>query len=253
MVETGHLSRSRPTRLHPYFDGAPSPIAISHSGDTDSGARAGSRDAYRLAYENGFRWFQVDVVLIGGDQLVSAHTVFGRRRAWENLSIEEVSASAGHEVSLLSDLLDEFDDVKFNVETKSRCTESALRSLFARPGVLERVCLSTPFHRRLSRRFRHEYGDDVCLAAPLIDGGLIGVELVPFRRVRHDVCQVWLPLARSRRVVERALRRGMRFQVWTANSVKAIDHCLHLGVSGIITDRHKLLRQRLRDTGRWSR
>lgn len=256
-AQRGVASHAHSDRAHPYFDGAPLPIAISHAGDSDSGHHNGSRQAYRLAYEHGFRWFQVDVVTIGGggtgDQLASGHTVFGRNRAWESMSIEEISASVGREVPLLADLLAEFDDVKFNVEVKSRRAEAALRDLLRQPGVIERVCISTPFHRGLSRRLRHEFGDEVCLAAPLVDGGLVGTSLVPFGRIRHDVCQVWLPLARSRRQVQRVLQQGMRFQVWTANSVTAIDRCVRLGVTGIITDRHAMLRQRLVDVGKWCR
>lgn len=240
------------TTTHPYFDGAPHPMAISHAGDTDSSEHGGSLAAYRLAHEHEFRWFQVDVVPIGGGRLGSAHAVFGRKRAWEDLTIEQVSKEVGRDVTTLNDLLDEFPDVKFNVEVKSRRAEAAVTALLEQPGAIGRVCISSPFHRGMSRRLRKRFGDSVCLAAPLADGGLIGLPLWPFRRVRHDTAQVWLPMIRSRKLVARVRTTGMRFQIWTANSATAIDRAVALGVTGIITDRHELLRDRLVDAGLWS-
>ncbi len=237
--------------IHPYFDGAPSVMAMSHAGDSDTGHHNGSLKAYELAHDHAFRFFHVDVVAIGGSELASAHAIFGRRRSWEKCSIEEVSAEVGRQVSTLSSLVNALPDGRWNIEVKSRRAEYALIQLLEQPGVIDRVCVSSPFHRGMSRRLRQRFGNAVCLAAPLLDGGLLGLPIWPFRRVRHDAVQVWWPTVWSGTLVKRVVATGTRFQVWTINSPKRIDRMLALGVTGIITDRHQLLRDRLTIKGVW--
>lgn len=237
--------------MHPALQRFDLPLAVSHAGDTDHGDPAGSVAAYRRARELGYRWLQVDAVAIGDGVLVAQHAVAGRRRSWEHLDAAGVSDLAGRPVATLEALLAECPDVCWNVEVKSPATLAGLVRLLRRPGVLERVCVSSPFHRSIGRALRAEFGDRVCLCAPLLDGGLLGVPLWPFGRVRHDVLQVWWPLVWSRRVILRARSRGAMFQVWTVNRPRRARRLLRWGATGLITDRHEALRDVYREQGCW--
>lgn len=237
--------------MHPYFDPDGPPLAISHAGDTDHGDPAGSLAAYRRAAEQGFRWFQVDVVAIGEGQLVSQHAVFGRRRAWEGLDPEAVGEIVGHPVPTLVDLIEAFPDGHWNIEVKSTAVLPGLLDVLGAPGVLDRVCVSAPFHRSISRRLRDEFGERVCLCAPLVDGGLIGLPLTGWHRIRHDAVQVWSPLARSRWLVGRVRSRGVGFQVWTVNRRRRARRLLAWDVTALITDRHALIADEFRARGWW--
>lgn len=238
--------------MHPYFDPDGPPLAISHAGDTDHGDPGGSVTAYQRAADVGFRWFQVDVVAIGHGDLASAHAVTGRKRRWESMSIAEVSEATGHPVPTLAQLLDGFPGAHWNIEVKSRAVLDGLLPLLRRPGVLDRVCVSAPFHRGIVRRLRSEFGDAICLCAPLVDGGLFGFPLWPFRRTRADAVQVWWPLLRSRRLVARVRSRGLGVQVWTVNTPTRADRLLDWDVTGLITDRHEMLRDVHAARGWWA-
>ena len=237
--------------MHPCLHRFALPLAISHAGDTDHGDPACSAAAYRRARDLGYRWFQVDAVAIGGGVLVAQHAVAGRRRSWEHLDVATVSARAGRPVATLEALLAQFPDACWNIEVKARVTIPGLVDLLRRPGVLERVCVSSPFHRSIGRALRAEFGDRVCLCAPLVDGGLLGLPLWPFGRVRHDVVQVWWPLVWSRRVIARVRSRGLMFQVWTVNPTRRAHRLLRWGATGLITDRHEALRDGYRTLGCW--
>jgi glycerophosphoryl diester phosphodiesterase len=211
------------------------PYVISHFGETSGGASRGSLEAYRQALAGGGRWIQVDVVAVGGGTLVSSHAVFGRRRAWEHLAPHQIEDDHGAPPTLAS-ILAELPDALVNIEVKSRRVFDGLVAVLSEPGVLERVCVSTPFHRGMSRELRARFGDAVCLCAPLFDGGLTGFRLVPWGRVRHDVIQIWWRLLVSRWVVHRATRRGHTVQVWTVNRAARARRLCRWGVTGLITD-----------------
>ncbi|MCB1005854.1 MAG: hypothetical protein KDB35_16850, partial [Acidimicrobiales bacterium] len=115
--------------------------------------------AYRRARALGYRWLQVDAVAIGDGVLVAQHAVAGRRRSWEHLDANAVSDHAGRPVATLEALLGEFPDVCWNVEVKSRATLAGLVRLLREPGVLDRVCVSSPFNRSIGRALRAEFGD----------------------------------------------------------------------------------------------
>lgn len=238
--------------VHPFYDNDGRVVAISHAGDTSTGEHPGSIAAYRAARAVGFRYFQIDVVKVGGDELVSGHAVLGRKFGWEDKSVDELRA-AGHHVDRVVDIIDAIPDGRWNLEIKSKVAERALATLLrdqdrrnARFGV------SAPFNRRILKRMRAEFGSELCTNASLLEGSLVGVPLMPLREQHADAMQVFFPLARVAAVIDRNRSQGIQFQAWPVNSRSEMERVLDLGARGVITDDHQLLRDVLAERGEWA-
>lgn len=239
------------TAPHPFYENDGRIVAISHAGDASAGARAGSVDAYVAARAHGFRYFQIDVIAVG-DELVSHHAVWGRRMGWEDETVDGLRA-AGHELDRVSEIVEAIPDGRWNLEIKNRKAEPALfRFLHSHEDRNVRFGVSAPFHRAMLGRLRAEFGDDLCTNASLLEGSLIGVPLIPTRTRHADAMQVLAPLIRSRRVVDASQSKGVQFQAWPVNSADGVRRMLDLGVRGIITDEHALVREILIERGEWA-
>jgi len=237
--------------VHPFYQNGGNVVAISHAGDTSGGAAAGSLAAYQAAWDAGFRYFQIDVVAVGGNDLVSGHAITGRKRKWEDQSVAELRSS-GANVDRVADIIDAIPDGRWNLEIKSMVAEPALTALLrAQENRAARFGVSAPFNRRILKRLRAEFGNELCTNASLLEGGLVGIPLIPMTKQHADAMQVIHVLSRSRRIIERNRSRGIQFQCWPVNSRSRIESLLDLGVRGIIADDHQLLRDVLIERGEW--
>lgn len=236
--------------LHEFFPTS-IPLAMSHSGDTSTGAKAGSFESYRLAWEKGFRCFQVDVVALHNGELLSDHAITGRKRSWEDKSVADLRAS-GVEITTVDEILDGLPDSRWNVEIKSMYATQALRDLLTRrPEPMSQFLISSPFRPAILRDLRKACGPDLAIAASLIDGGLLGFPLRP-RAQRSNAVQLWKPLVRSQRILDRCAARGIHVQVWSVNKPEQIHRYLERGVPGIISDNHDGLRSCLEARSQWA-
>ena len=238
--------------VHAFYQNSGLVVAISHAGDTSQGDPAGSLAAYRAAFDLGFRYFQIDVVKIRDDELVSGHAIIGRKPRWEDQSVESLRSN-GHHVDRVADIIDALPDARWNLEIKSKVAEPGLTKLLrAQDRRAERFGVSAPFNRRILKRLRAEFGNDLCTNASLLEGSLIGVPLIPMKTQHADAMQVFFPLVRSRRILERNRSRGIQFQAWPVNDRARMERLLDRGVRGIITDDHQLLRDVLTARGEWA-
>ena len=159
--------------MHPFLkhDG---PIPMVHSG----AARGHSADvventlpAFRRAHSLGFRYFETDVRVTSDGVLVAAHDASLRRVAGERIGIGDVGWEelaqipvGGEPLPRLSDLLDTFPDVSFNVDPKVDAAMRPLVDLLLERDELERICVASFSDRRL-RWVRAAIGRRMCTAA----------------------------------------------------------------------------------------
>lgn len=236
--------------LHRFYDNGGHPVAMSHAGATSDGVPAASIASYEAAAAIGYRYLQVDVVRVGGDELVAGHAITGRRRRWEQRSLAELQREHPSLASL-SELFEALPEAHWNIEIKSAAAADALLCfLGTRTDALGRVCVSSPFRPSILDRARREFGPSLCTAASLFRGGLFGVPLIP-GRPQGDAVQVLHVLAASGRVIDWNARRGVQFQAWPVNDEARMRSLLDRGVGGIITDNHEGLRDVLRERGQW--
>ncbi|BAN01051.1 glycerophosphodiester phosphodiesterase family protein [Ilumatobacter coccineus] len=231
---------------HPFFECAEPLMLVSHAGDTASGASSGSMTAYRRAAELGFRAFQVDVVAAPDDTLLSMHAVFGRKRGFLSGTLADTRELAGADVPTLSELFAEFPEARWNIELKSVQCEDALVALIERYPHRERLCVSAPFHTRVLRRLRRRF-PDLATNASLLEGALIGFDLVFWRRRAAQGVQLFAPIARGW-VIRRNVQRGVAVHVWTVNDAAAARAFRAAGATGLVVDDYAAVAPALRES-----
>ena len=133
----------------------------------------------------------------------------------------------------------------------------ALARILRETGVLDRVCLGAFSDRRLAR-LRDLLGPELCTSAgPRSIAAFRVASLgVPMRQPPWHCLQV--PVRANgvtlveRRFLEAAHEKGLQVHVWTIDEADEMHRLLDLGVDGIMTDRPRLLREVLRERGRWA-
>ena len=248
---------------HPYLD-HPGPIAFAHRGGAADGLE-NTVAQFRRAVESGYRYIETDVHASRDGRLVAFHDATLDRMTdgagriadllWKEISHARV---AGVEpVPLFEELLEEFPDVRWNVDVKAEPALHPLLNLIARTESWDRVCVGSFSESRVARARR--------LAGPRLatsygTSGVLGLRLrswgVP-ATVRRSAVAAQVPESHAgvpvvdHRFVRAAHARGLQVHVWTVNEPQRMHRLLDLGVDGIMTDHIDTLRRVLEDRGTW--
>ncbi|MEV6385579.1 glycerophosphodiester phosphodiesterase [Streptomyces sp. NPDC051773] len=248
---------------HPYLD-HPGPIAFAHRGGAADGLE-NTMAQFRRAVESGYRYIETDVHASHDGRLVAFHDATLDRMTdgagriadlmWKEISHARV---AGVEpVPLFEELLEEFPDVRWNVDVKAEPALHPLLNLIARTDSWDRVCVGSFSESRVARARR--------LAGPRLatsygTSGVLGLRLrswgVP-ATVRRSAVAAQVPESHAgvpvvdHRFVRAAHARGLQVHVWTVNEPQRMHRLLDLGVDGIMTDHIDTLREVLEDRGTW--
>ena len=246
--------------MHPFLrhDG---PIPVVHRG------AAGGRNidlventlsAFQRAHSLGFRYFETDVRVTADGVLVASHDASLRRVAGERIRVgdviwEELSQIpvGGAPLPRLTDLLDTFPDVSFNVDPKVDAAIGPLVDVLVERAVLDRVCIASFSDRRL-RWVRAALSVRVCTAAGPRELSMAATQVASGKRLDvpgADVLQI--PQWMSRRMLElrgrsldllaAAQRVEMPVHVWTVNDGPDMQRLLARGVDGVMSDDTALL------------
>lgn len=213
--------------------------------------------AFRHAFDLGYRHLETDVHATADGVLVAFHDedlgrTCGRpgriaESTWREIAEARVDGS--HPIPLMVDLLEEFPDARFNIDAKSDAAVDPLLALLHRLGRLDRVCIGSFSHRRLSsirRRVR------VCTSASPFEVTRWLAGAVPSD---PDCFQV--PVSRgpvsvvTARSVARAHRAGKPVHVWTVDDPTEMQRLIDLGVDGIMTDDPTTLKRVASANDRW--
>ncbi|MFM9552790.1 MULTISPECIES: glycerophosphodiester phosphodiesterase [Streptomyces] len=248
---------------HPYLD-HPGPIAFAHRGGAADGLE-NTMAQFRRAVESGYRYIETDVHASRDGRLVAFHDATLDRMTdgagriadlmWKEISHARV---AGVEpVPLFEELLEEFPDVRWNIDVKAEPALHPLLNLIARTESWDRVCVGSFSESRVARARR--------LAGPRLatsygTSGVLGLRLrswgVP-ATVRRSAVAAQVPESHAgvpvvdHRFVRAAHARGLQVHVWTVNEPQRMHRLLDLGVDGIMTDHIDTLREVLEDRGTW--
>jgi glycerophosphoryl diester phosphodiesterase len=251
---------------HAFLD-HPAPLAFAHRGGTES-APENTLRAFRAAVGLGYRYLETDVHLTADGVLVSFHDdrldrVTDRTGRISDLTLAEVRRArigGSDPVPTFDELLEEFPDVRFNVDPKADVSVLALAQALRRHGAVDRVCIGAFSDDRL-RRLRALLGDELCTSAgPREISRMVAASRVPAVRARggrppYRCLQV--PV-RHRNVtivteafLDTAHARGCQVHVWTVDDPAEMHRLLDLGVDGLMTDLPSVLRDVLESRGEW--
>jgi glycerophosphoryl diester phosphodiesterase len=253
------------TATHPYLDW-PGPIPFAHRGGTSS-APENTMPAFEHAVSLGYRYLETDVHLTADGVLVAFHDTDLQRTCgvdvtiagstWSELSGLRVD---GREpIPLMTDLLDQFTEARFNIDCKSDAAAPALVQLVRERELLSRICIGSFSHARLTK-LRSLLGPDLLtcmspkeIARLRITGRIAGttqrVAQVPVHAGSSAVGRRITVV--NERFVSAAHRHGSAVHVWTIDDPTEMHRLLDLGVDGIMTDHPEVLRGVLEERNEW--
>lgn len=242
--------------VHPWFESTTNTTLTSHNGwYKRKKGQAGSLEAFRQAYAQGYRWMQIDAVPIKGD-LISGHVMFGFKAAQRNKTFEEVRQTRPHVVRISTVLNDDkLKDVYWNIEIKSKVGRQHLLDLLgdlkANDRDLSTIMVSSPVRPSILREVATQY-PEVALAAPLWHGGVLGVRFFGARRALvngkpYNCQQCWYRLFGRHRSPAAKGDRPLR-QLWTIGKRKHL-HFKSQTAAHMIVDSESVALP-YRDTGR---
>ncbi len=251
------------TNTHAYLDW-PGPIPFAHRGGT-SEAPENTLPAFEHAVSLGYRYLETDVHLSADGVLMAFHDpdlsrtcgVDGTIADMTGAELAEVRVDGRASIPLMSDLLERFPDVRFNIDCKSDAAAGPLATLIRRHDALDRVCLGAFSHARLVK-LRSLLGPGLltCLTPQEVaslrltgrlGGSAVRVAQVP---VRYVLGRTGLTVV-NERFVRAAHRHGVEVHVWTIDESDEMTRLLDLGVDGLMTDRPEILRDVLVARGEW--
>lgn len=253
----------------PFLDAA-RPRAFAHRGGAEV-APENTMRAFAAAVALGFRYLETDVHLTRDGVLVSFHDehldrVTDRTGRIQDLTLAElrtVRIAGIDPIPTFDELLEEFPDVRFNVDPKADTSVPALARALRRHHAVDRVCIGAFSDDRL-RRLRTLLGAGLCTAAgPREIARLVVASRVPGLRgrtprpgrlpyrcvqvpVRHRNVEVL-----TGALIDAAHARGCEVHVWTIDDPLEMHRLFDLGVDGIMTDRPSVLRAVLQARGAW--
>jgi len=214
--------------------------------------------AFRRAHSLGFRYFETDVRATADGILVAAHDASLRRVAGERVRVRDLTwaelskiSVGGEPLPRLSDLLDTFPDVWFNVDPKVDAAMRPLVDLMLHVDVLDRICVASFSDQRL-RWVRAALGDRVCTAAGPRELSTAVSQVImgrPLHLPGVDVLQIprWMsrPMfevrGRTLDLIEAAQQVATPVHVWTVNDGSSMQRLLDRGVDGVMSDNTDLL------------
>jgi glycerophosphoryl diester phosphodiesterase len=244
--------------LHPFLDW-PEPIPFAHRGGA-SVASENTLAAFAHAVGLGYRYLETDVHATRDGVIVAFHDpdlqrTCGRAGVIGDLAWSEVATARvdGKEpIPLLEELLEEFPDVRINIDCKTDAAVDGLIATVRRTSCIERVCLASFSQARL-HRLRRSLGPEACVAL----GPRQIASLRLFGRMPGNLGPAQVPTRSGavplvdRRFIQHCHRVGVPVHVWTIDDPVEMHRLLDLGVDGIMTDRTDLLRDVLLDRGQW--
>lgn len=243
---------------HPYLDW-PGPIAFAHRGGSNDNPENTMR-SFGHAVDLGYHYLETDVQVTADGVLLVFHDddlqrTCGRPERVADVSwarLADVRVSGTEPIPTFHDLLEEWPEVRVNVDCKSDDAVEPLLAAIRSHDAFDRVCVAAFGDRRI-RRIRRLGGSRLCTSAARGElgtlwatGASIGGQCaqVPVRRGRVEVV--------TPRFLARARRRGLAVHVWTIDDDAEMHRLLDLGVDGIMTDSPSTLREVLVERGAWS-
>jgi glycerophosphoryl diester phosphodiesterase len=251
--------------VHPFLDW-PGPIPFAHRGGT-SAAPENTLPAFEHAVDLGYRYLETDVHLSSDGVVMAFHDPDLRRTCGVDGTIADMTADELGDVRVegrapiptMTELLERFPDVRFNIDCKSDAAAGPLAALVRRFDALDRVCLGAFSHARLTK-LRTLLGPGLlsCTSPQEVATLRLAGRVTGFaQRVAQVPVRYGAPSGPrgvtvvTPRFVRNAHRRGIAVHVWTVDDPDEMHRLLDLGVDGIMTDRPEILRDVLVERGDW--
>lgn len=251
-------------RREPVWDST-DPLVIAHRGGLEFEPE-NSLEAFRSAVALGVDFLETDVHVTADGVLVAFHDEeldrvtdsSGRIAELPYRAVAEARLDRGRSIPTLEALVEEFPDVRLNIDVKSDEAVVPFAEAVRRYGIMDRIGVGAFSDRRI-RRLRSLLGPRLStIASPRETSALLAAARMvrtqgtsepqrapatrAFDAVQVPVQQGPVPIV-NRRFVNYLHDQGLLIHVWTINEVDEMERLLDLGVDGIITDRPRRLQE----------
>ncbi|MEO5982252.1 MAG: glycerophosphodiester phosphodiesterase [Pedococcus sp.] len=252
-----------------YFD-APTPIGLAHRGGAKIEANLhleNTLSAFRHAVDLGYRYLETDVHATSDGRLLAFHDhvldrVTDARGAIADLpyaAVRTARVNGTEPIPLLSDLLEEFPDVRINIDVKALGAIEPLAAVVRAHAAIDRVCVGS-FSRSRLRAVRALLGPALATAAGPTEVGVLRLAPSFVADWMHSPAPVLqIPTGHvigGRRLdlvtpalIGRLHSMGKHVHVWTIDDAAKMHRLFDLGVDGIVSDRIDVLAEVLAERG----
>ena len=246
--------------VHPYLENS-GPIAIAHRGGAREAAE-NSLEAFRYAVDLGYRYLETDCHLTKDGVVVAFHdpeldrvsNETGAINSWLWEDLAEVPIHGNGTIATISQLLDIFPTIRFNIDVKSDDVALPLLDVLDRHGAYDRVCIGSFSDARLEKVRTARQGQ-VCtsfgpIAVLRCVAGSFGLPIGPPSGHALQISPTvrGVPLL-SARLIKFAHNHDLFVHMWTIDDEAQMHELLDMGVDGIMTDRPSVLQRVFSERG----
>ena len=250
---------------------APNPLVIAHRG----GAKESVENSFaslKHTWDLGVRHYETDVQLTADGRVVLMHDgdlerCYGHPGTVSEYSYEQLLRfpnASGEPVPLLSEALERYPDMYFNIDAKTEEVLEPLLAVLAEADAFDRVLVSSFSEGRL-KRVRAKNLPGLCTSlgvggvVRLVGGAATGMGAAAWGvpGVEKGVRAAQVPTKHSgipivtKRFIAAAHKAGLAVHVWTVNDPDEMNRLFDWGVDGVVTDVPSVAKQILVDRGQW--
>ena len=240
--------------MHPFFQDFNFYGFVHRGGDEVK--TENTLEAFEYSSDLGFVFIETDVQSTKDGQVVIFHDSTLKRMAGIDKrikdlmlkEIKEIELINGGRIPLLSEALDSFPDLRFNIDIK---TEDALENtikIIKEMRCFNRSCLASFSSSRLNR-IRKLAGPEACTSSgqmdilKLICKSLgIGLKINSADCAQIPITQWGVPIL-TKRFLRIAKKENKLVHVWTIDDKEEMFKLIDFGVDGIMTDKPSVLKQ----------
>ncbi len=247
---------------YPYLD-HPGVIPFAHRGGAVDNLE-NTMSAFEASVELGYRYVETDVHVTADGVLLAFHDdaldrVTDRAGVIAELpyaDVKEARVGGKEPIPLFEDILGTWPDLRVNIEPKTDASVGPLVEAIKKTNAIDRVCVGSFSGKRI-RQVRDALGERLCTSAG--PGEVLRLTLgrfgLPSGRFQAACAQVpinynGIPLTTAS-FVKTASANGLQTHVWTVDDPATIKGLISLGVTGIMTDKPRVLRDLLMEMGLW--
>ena len=246
--------------MHPFFQDY-SFYGFVHRGG-DEVETENTIEAFKYSSDLGFVFIETDVQATKDGHVVIFHDATLKRMAGVNKSIKELTLKEineidlldGGKIPLLSEALETFPDLRFNIDIK---TEDALEEtirIIKKMNFLDKTCLASFSSSRL-KRIKHLAGPEACISSGQMDifkmmCQSVGIGLQPTKSQCAQIpLKQWGVPVLTKKFIEIAKMQNKFVHVWTIDDKNQMFELIEFGVDGLMTDKPSVLKEAMIEKG----
>lgn len=235
---------------------------FAHRGSTEGGAVENTLEAFRFALDSGVRYLETDVQATSDGVAVLFHDTTLERVAGLKGKVSDYTFDRLSQISLgglsripsLIEALERFPEAKWNLDLKSADAIEPSVSAITKSSAQDRVLVSSFSRKRRLQALKNlpkvATSADASTILMLLLAHKFGLKTI-FRKLLVGLDALQIPTKMGPltfddpRFIGAVTDAGVEIHFWTINAVEEAQRLVMLGARGIVTDKGKMMVERL--------